>query len=191
MTKKSLSEEDQALFRDAMRSVTPLKEKKLKIERSVSEEKTLKTKKSPAHPAPPLQQNLSDFISDPVQSNAALSYAVPGMPAKRLRALKNGLIPWEAKLDLHGLYADHAKDALIQFIKKQSHHNKRCLLVIHGKGGHKGNAPVIKNLVNRWLPQFPDVLAFHSAQAKDGGNGAVYVLLKKTKLEFISQTEGR
>jgi len=38
---------------------------------------------------------------------------------------------------------------------------------------------VIKNKVNSWLRQHQDVLAFHSAMPKDGGNGAVYVLLKK------------
>jgi DNA-nicking Smr family endonuclease len=34
-------------------------------------------------------------------------------------------------------------------------------------------------MVNRWLRAVDNVLAFHSAQAKDGGSGAVYVLLKK------------
>jgi len=55
------------------------------------------------------------------------------------------------------------------------------MLLIHGKGGYEGAPPVIKNLISRWLPQFDEILAFHSAKAKDGGHGAVYVLLKRNK----------
>jgi DNA-nicking Smr family endonuclease len=108
-----------------------------------------------------------------------LSYKHPSVSTQRFRALQKGAIPWEARLDLHGLHRDEAKEALSQFIHHQIQNHKRSLLIIHGKGGQEGSPPVIKNLVNRWLPQFSDVLAFHSACPKDGGNGAVYVLLKK------------
>lgn len=40
-------------------------------------------------------------------------------------------------------------------------------------------APCNKNLLNRWLPQMNEVIAFHSALPKDGGSGAIYVLLKR------------
>ena len=82
---------------------------------------------------------------------------------------------------MHGLTTEAARDALYKFIKTQTENHKRCLLIIHGKGGHEGAPPVVKNLVNRWLPQFDTVLAFHSAQPKDGGHGAVYVLLKRNR----------
>jgi DNA-nicking Smr family endonuclease len=121
---------------------------------------------------------LSDFISNPVESNTPLSYCAPSIPSKRFRALKNGLIPWERRLDLHGLNTEEARSAFLQFINEQRLNNTRCMLIIHGKGGHQGAPPVIKNLINRWLPQINDVLAFHSAVPRDGGNGAVYVLLK-------------
>jgi DNA-nicking Smr family endonuclease len=124
---------------------------------------------------------LSDFISESVLSETVLSHCAPGVSSKRFRELKNGRIPWEARLDLHGLKTEAARIALSQFIQTQAHNNKRCLLIIHGKGGHQGDPPIIKNLVNRWLPQFDEVLAFHSAQAKDGGHGAVYVLLNLIK----------
>jgi DNA-nicking Smr family endonuclease len=122
---------------------------------------------------------LSDYITDSVLSEAVLSYAQASLPVKRFKDLKHGRIRWEARLDLHGLYADAARVALAEFIERQMQEQKRCVLIIHGKGGHLGAPPVIKNLVNRWLPQMDEVLAYHSAQAKDGGHGAVYVLLKK------------
>jgi DNA-nicking Smr family endonuclease len=38
--------------------------------------------------------------------------------------------------------------------------------------------PVIKNELNRWLRQHKDVQAFCSASQKDGGTGALFVLLR-------------
>jgi len=177
-----LSDDDKNLFREQMRSVKPLNEKI----------KRVKDPKTP--PSPPARRRqepkaqaaindyqLSDYIREHVLSDTVLSHSDAGIPTKRFRELRHGEIPWEARLDLHGLKAEDARESLCRFIQKQAAENKRCVLIIHGKGGHQGAPPVIKNLVNRWLPQFEEVLAFHSAQAKDGGRGAVYVLLKRNR----------
>lgn len=50
--------------------------------------------------------------------------------------------------------------------------------IVHGKGAHTGQT-LLKTYVNGWLPQLPDVLAFVSALPRDGGAGAVYVLLRR------------
>ncbi len=56
----------------------------------------------------------------------------------------------------------------------------QCVRVIHGKGLRSGaRGPVLKLSVNRWLRQWDDVLAFVSAPARDGGTGALYVLLRR------------
>lgn len=179
MADDSLSDEDKALFREQMRTVTPLKKF------------TPKNTEQPTRPPAKIRRkesesvdytssyHLSDFISNAVHSDDVLSYTRGSIPAKRFKALKNGQIPWQARLDLHGLHAEAAKEALCRFIKIQTEANNRCVLIIHGKGGHEGAPPVIKNLVNRWLPQMDEILAFHSALAKDGGRGALYVFLKK------------
>ncbi|WP_019216278.1 Smr/MutS family protein [Legionella tunisiensis] len=124
---------------------------------------------------------MSDYYTEVVQANTLLSYCSHSIPAKRLRELKNGQISWQARLDLHGLRSDDAKNALIKCIAQQHALGHRCLLIIHGKGSHQGEPPILKNLVNHWLQQFPQVLAFHSALARDGGSGALYVLLKKQR----------
>jgi DNA-nicking Smr family endonuclease len=180
MTDKPISDEDKALFREHMRAVKPLKNAKNRVESKAALPETKIAKNKPKTLAPAHKELfLSDYISDPVPSESILSYSDPSIPNRRFRDLKNGLIPWEARLDLHGLTSEEARSSLLRFIEKQIQNNKRCLLIIHGKGGHQGALPVIKNLVNRWLPQFKEVLAFHSALPKDGGTGAVYVLLKK------------
>lgn len=176
-----LSDEDKALFREFMRSVKPLEEQSKRVKVSKP--------KPPIRPKKTIRQEvqekkeyyLSDMIVDTVLSETILSYAHPSLSSQRFKALRNGAIPWEARLDLHGLKSESARDTLCQFIQGQAENNKRCILIIHGKGGYQGAPPVIKNLLNRWLPQFAEVLAFHSALPRDGGNGAVYVLLKRNR----------
>ena len=53
-------------------------------------------------------------------------------------------------------------------------------IIHHGAGGPRSGArgPVLKTAVNLWLRRLPDVMAFVSARAMDGGAGAVYVLLR-------------
>ncbi|MDI1351513.1 MAG: Smr/MutS family protein [bacterium] len=176
-----MSEEDKALFREHMRSVKPLNEQTKREKQRVVPPTPQKKKFVPIIASPKKEYFLSDFIDDTVLSHTLLSYSHPSLPTKRFRALKNGQIPWEGRLDMHGLKAEEARNALCHFIEKQAQADKRCVLIIHGKGGHEGAPPVVKNLVNRWLPQLEEVLAFHSAQAKDGGHGAVYVLLKRNR----------
>lgn len=180
-----MSEEDKALFRDHMRTVKPLAEKIKRVKMSTPAPAIPPKKRTIINSPIPAPNNdstfLSDYITDQVLSDTVLSFCHQSVPSKRFRALRNGEIQWESRLDLHGFKSEAARDSLSQFIKNQSKNNKRCLLIIHGKGGHQGAPPVIKNLVNRWLPQFDEVLAFHSARAKDGGHGAVYVLLRRNR----------
>ena len=175
-----INDEDKALFRALMKEVKPLKK---------SKKQTLPTPKPLIKVRPPILEEkvsapspyLSDTLQDTVLSEEILSYCQSGLNRQRFKELKQGRIPWVSRLDLHGLNSDTAKERLIHFIHEQYEQHHRCLLLIHGKGGHQGAPPLIKNLVNRWLTQFEEVLAFHSALPKDGGSGALYVLLKRQK----------
>ena len=185
MSDDGLSDEDRALFREMVRCVKPLQTKKI-----IVRHKTI-TPKVIHPPLPPLKSRhqpcadpyLSDYYCNPVEAESRLAYCCTGFPAARMRELKQGQIYWQGRLDLHGLKAQAAKDTLLRFIFQETERAHRCVLIIHGKGGQRGETPVLKNLVNHWLPQIPQVLAFHSAIAKDGGNGAIYVLLKRQREE--------
>lgn len=179
MADDSLSDEDKELFRAQMRGVNPLKHTNKITQPKATINTPLPRIKKKAEPPSIKDSYLSDYISESVLSNSILSYCHPSIPSKRFRELRHGEIAWEARLDLHGLKTDNARAALSQFIQAQTAAGHRCVLIIHGKGGHEGAHPVIKNLVNRWLPQFDEVLAFHSALPRHGSFGAVYVLLKK------------
>ncbi|GGI85750.1 Smr/MutS family protein [Legionella impletisoli] len=182
MSKNGISKEEKALFRQEMRFVKPLQN---------ASKKHVAPKVHPETPKPRCHEQettilnpvyLSSQYSVPVYADTILSHREAGLPLKRFQQLKKGLIPWQSRLDLHGLSVDHAANALRLFISHQNLEGNRSLLIIHGKGGHRGEVPMIKSYVNHWLAQFPEVLAFHSALPRDGGAGAVYVLLKRHRI---------
>lgn len=184
MTDDLLSDEEKALFRASMRSVSPLKRNaKIHLSATLPPKPAGGQNRETFAPLPQAQVFLSSFIQEPVQANTVLSWQRHSIPSQRFQALKKGRIPWQAQLDLHGLRPEEAQKKLIDFILAHSNNEASCLLVIHGKGSPGGAPPVLKNLIHRWLPQFEEVLAFHSAVPKHGGTGSVYVLLKRLRKE--------
>lgn len=185
MADDEISEEDRNLFRQMMTSVKPLAgSKKMDnklIKTSPSSLPSRKSRKPEQSTEKPVT-TLSSMYPEEVQAHTILSYTTQSIPNKRFRELKNGQIPWQARLDLHGLTTEEAEAALPVFIAQHYEAEHRCVLIIHGKGGHSHQTPILKNLTNHWLKQIPTVLAFHSAIAKDGGTGALYVLLKRKRV---------
>lgn len=158
MSDDILSEEDRALFRKAVNDIRPVPE----------------NRKSATNPIPAIY--LSDYCTETLGPEATLSFHHSGISEKRLRELKQGQIARQARLDMHGLKPEAAKEVLLHFLTLELTSEPPCILIVHGKG-----KAVLKNLINSWLKQIPQVLAFHSALPKDGGTGAVYVLLKRKK----------
>jgi DNA-nicking Smr family endonuclease len=122
-------------------------------------------------------------LSKSLQSEEYVCFKQTGVSNKSLRKLRKGQYNVEARLDLHGLSAHQAKLAVEEFLEQCLHKNKRVVLIIHGKGRHQ-QAPVLKNKLDAWLREIRAVLAFCSANASQGGRGAVYVLLKHHQEEL-------
>ena len=111
---------------------------------------------------------------------AALSFKRDGIQNGVFRRLQQGGYEIEAVLDLHGLTIEQARHEVYQFIRDCVYHDVRSALISHGKGRrNKDQVPLLKSFLARWLPMFPEVMAFHSAQKWHGGAGAVYLLLRK------------
>lgn len=111
---------------------------------------------------------------------SALSFARNGVQPRVLQKLKQGLMPWQAAVDLHGCTVDQAREAVLALIHDARQANLQVVKVVHGKGVIKEQA-LLKTFVNGWLRQVPEVLAFVSALPRDGGTGALYVLLKRRR----------
>ena len=105
------------------------------------------------------------------------------IPLETLRQLRRGHYPVDAQVDLHGMGIDQARAALDAFLGSTRARGERCVLVIHGKGEHSPQGiGVLRGEMAAWLSQGPasqHVAAFASASDRDGGVGAVYVLLRK------------
>lgn len=126
-----------------------------------------------------LNLGLSDGQVVAIEPGASLSFYVPDLPRRTWQTLKQGRIEWQEGLDLHGFTVENSRVALKEFIQDSRSKKFRCVLLVHGKSyNHAGEVPSIKSHVNAWLRQLPEVLAFCSALPKDGGTGAVYVLLR-------------
>lgn len=109
-----------------------------------------------------------------------LSFRRSHVPFKVLRDLKRGKYTIQDNLDLHGLTAREARLMLQEFMADALRHDRRCVRIVHGKGLRSGSrGPVLKQKLNQWLPLWQEVLAFTSAPARDGGTGALYVLLAR------------
>jgi len=106
-----------------------------------------------------------------------------GIDRANAERLKRGKHPVEARIDLHGMTQDEAHRALAAFIRGARASGKRCVLVITGRGRLGGG--ILKSAVPRWLeePEFrPHLLAIATAQPRDGGAGALYVMLRRTRI---------
>jgi DNA-nicking Smr family endonuclease len=107
-------------------------------------------------------------------------YSRPTVPERALRRLRDGRYSIEAELDLHGMTRSTARAQLRAFLVECARRELGCVRVVHGTGNRSGpDGPVLKNAVQIWLTQWDDVLAFASAGARRGGNGAVLVLLRR------------
>ena len=107
-----------------------------------------------------------------------------GVDRRSAERLSRGRLPIEGRLDLHGLTQTEAAARLAEFIAGASLADKRCVLVITGKGLGQSGGGVLRDQVPRWLNLPPNrgrILTFDYAQPKHGGSGALYVLLKRRR----------
>ena len=187
--KKKCDADDEALFEKYVEDVNPLSADKPSLDRPInaSSKKKLNVKKKTQQDQSFEEDALLSYSRQrvdwsPVSGDEVIDYAAPGLQNRLLKQLRQGKLPIESKLDLHQLTVDEAVLALGSFISDAYHYHYRCILVVHGKGYSSNHQkPVLKNLICDLLIDHDLVLAYHSAKAKDGGTGAVYVLLKSKK----------
>lgn len=178
---KKKPDDDNHLFKKATQGVKPLKVDKVIVRRK---------KKPSVNKTKPFQASSSELDADyfyfsdyaeqeDVGANQALHFVRPGVQQRRFRRFKQGKISPERVLDLHGLKREEAAQSVALFLEEAVLAHVSCVLIIHGKGGRMPDAkPILKTKLNAWLTQYPAVMAFCSALPKDGGTGALYVLLK-------------
>ncbi len=119
-----------------------------------------------------------------LKSHDLLEYRKDGIQHGVFRKLRLGQYPIDARLDLHRKTVEEARREVWGFIRDCLRYELRTVMILHGKGDrNKEQTALLKSYVNHWLREMPEVLAFHSAQPRHGGTGAVYLLLRKSDRE--------
>ncbi|MGZ8137273.1 MAG: Smr/MutS family protein [Methylococcaceae bacterium] len=175
MAKKIPSSEDSDLFRHTIGEVNKVKNDKVLF---TAENKP---KPYPKRHATSIDDSLADVTATDITTvgiEDILSFVAFDAPKNILKQLRQGYFSVDAEIDLHGLNSNEAKRQLLIFLHNGVKDGCRCVHIVHGKGYRSpDNYPILKNNLNLWLRQHKDVQAFCSASPKDGGSGAVFVLL--------------
>lgn len=179
--------DDMDFFRESMGDVKPINvEKKVTLKETVNDQPGMFHRQRAAVEmvvdpnVDPLSGDNESYIPlmDPLD---VLEFQRPGVQHGVYKSLRLGKYQVEARIDLHGMDVEHARRVVFQFIQDCMRYDIRCALINHGKGEGRKQPALLKSCVAYWLPQLPEVLAFHSAQKHHGGLGATYFMLKKSE----------
>jgi len=102
----------------------------------------------------------------------------------RYRRLARDREPLDWRLDLHGYDQERARAALHAFVARAHEDGARAVLVITGKG-LRGDG-VLRRYVPEWLAEAPSrarVAGISQAERRHGGEGALYVALKRLPID--------
>lgn len=187
MSRRRLTDDEQALWQGVARLVSPLRRRTRRQQNSEEPET------APAVPA-----SRGRMMAKPV-SKLPLAAATPaprpaGPPplaplGRKLRKrVARGTHAIDGRLDLHGFTQAQANVALLHFLRARQAAGARLVLVITGKGfradASAGERGVLKRMVPMWLgtAEFRSyVTGFESAATGHGGEGALYVMLRRTR----------
>ncbi len=180
--KRALSDEERALWERMAKEIKPLRKKPRsgKTEPASVEAETTAAGKADTPP-----NSLAPAKMPPATRPIAPPLAPLG---RRERAqLSRGRKQIDARLDLHGMTQTRAHRELFGFLQRAHSDGLTFVLVITGKGraGDDPERGVLRRQVPQWLslPEFRAlVVGFEEAHIGHGGEGALYVRIRRSKL---------
>ncbi len=186
---RALSDAETELWERAMSGTHRLSGKTEPGPETVAGTQTSEETAAPRKPPPARLRR----TAKPALSPALGAGELPGIDRRTAERFKRGQIAIEARIDLHGHTRETAQRALRAFLEGAQNAGRRCVLVITGRGARvreddwgraEVDAGVLYEEVPRWL-NTPDlrrlVLGFARARPKHGGEGALYVLIRRRK----------
>ena len=179
--KRSLSEEERALWESVAKQTRPLRKKP----RAAKPEAAAPAAEAPAVAKPIAPPKAVPLARIPRAPQAAPPLAPLGR-RERLQ-LSRGRKEIDARLDLHGMTQMRAHRALSGFLQRAHREGLAFVLVITGKGkmGVESERGVLRRQVPQWLslPEFRSlVVGFEEAHIGHGGEGALYVRIRRSRM---------
>jgi DNA-nicking Smr family endonuclease len=178
MSRRRLSDEERVLWKGVTRSIMPLR----KV--SALEPKIDEPASAPPSPKTRVKSGAVVAASVVPPKRAAPPPLAP-LTRRHKKRIARGNHAIDGRLDLHGMTQAEAHDALFGFLRAKQTRGAKVVLVITGKGargGDDGGRGVLKRMVPMWLgmPDFRSlIVGFESAAIGHGGEGALYVSLRK------------
>jgi DNA-nicking Smr family endonuclease len=174
---RRLKEEERALWDEITRSVRPLRAG------PTAPAKVAATAATPLPSSPPRRPGQVRQ-----RGEEAPAPQVERIERRQRQRLGRGIDLIDARIDLHGKHQREAYAVLLTFLRRAQHQGLRFVLIITGKGAgpreHGEERGVLRRQVPLWL-KLPDfracVGAFETAHAAHGGEGALYVRLRRRR----------
>ena len=158
------------------------------VTKNVNSVKNLNTKNNMKHETVNNESIKNDITID--KNNTNIQELDPkiipsGISASQADKLRKGKIRPERTIDLHGFTQLRAHSYINDELIKCHRRNIRSILIITGKKfGKMGAEGVLKKEVPKWLNLSPlkEIILMTSwATPRDGGEGALYVLLRRVR----------
>lgn len=199
--RRHLDVDEAEVWDHAARSIEPLKRRKSRVHATADPDEAAQLPrpksgassqdahgKTTVHKSPKVEPA-------PAAPRAKATPPLSEFDRKKVKRLRAGRIEIDGRIDLHGLRQDEAHGDLRAFLHRAQARGWRWVLVITGKGNpeernrsepfdmsSRSNRGVLKRNVPRWLEE-PDlrvlVISFTTAAIAHGGEGALYVHLRK------------
>jgi DNA-nicking Smr family endonuclease len=178
--KRSLSEEERALWEMVAKQTKPLRKKHRAAKRPAD---SPVAEAAPSAAAKPL---LSARIPRAPQPQPPAAPPLAPLGRRERSQLSRGRKEIDARLDLHGMTQIGAHRALSGFLQRAHSDGLTFVLIITGKGkmGAESERGVLRRQVPQWLslPEFRSlVVGFEEAHVGHGGEGALYVRIRRAR----------
>ena len=178
MSRRRLSDDERVLWKGVTRSIAPLR-KSSGLEPDGAEPAT-----APSPPKP--RARSAPTIAAPAAPPKRVAPPLASLTRRTKKRIARGNHAIDGRLDLHGMTQAEAHNSLFGFLCAKQARGAKVVLVITGKGARGsddgGGRGVLKRMVPMWLgmPDFRGlIIGFESAAVGHGGEGALYVSLRK------------
>ena len=190
--RRHLTDEERALWTGFARSIKPLDRAQAPPALETAAAESTASKPAAAKLAAANSAASKPAAAEPATRNdlprAEKSPPLAPLGRRLRRRVARGREPIDGRIDLHGHTQAKAHAALLRFLRGAQADGARVVLVVTGKGTGRGDrdAPaergVLKRQVPMWLAQAEFrllVLGFEDAHIGHGGEGALYVRLRR------------